>query len=541
MNVTNAMFHLDAAARSIPEPTFPPDALNDHIPAILRATRPFLDTDRDWIIPNIDDLRQQVSVYDTLLDRIDEIRSEVQSRRDAVHKAMVVYSSALAPVRRLPVDVLRTVFREIQLSEWRTTSWLPLPQALDFSQGPWTLSHVCGAWRDVVLSYPQLWSHIVLRFRSTLSVINPLAEVYSPPRHILVALQAMILRSEQCPLDIVFELRFDHEKDMAKTVFAMILEVSHRWRTLELRISLDLLERLKVVHGKIPCLQSLTLHTLDASQTGRSELPEDIRSLFADAPRLQNITLPGTYGLGDFIFPLHITHLAAPVENVSNLGVYQSLVECHLEIAHRPSTNPDISLPLHIFLPNVRRLFVSSLRMLARLCLPSLNDLAFIRGVADATIRRSVQVVNDFLRRSRCSLTRLASGCPNGGNQILVHDSLLFMDTVVCLEVDVFWDNEDIFNALASDKFLPNLQHLRLFGFMMSPSQDLLTAMIMSRRRHLRSVKVSCSNPADVESVNQQLAPIQQPGQHFIAALHEQDDRIWQFGNFNRSDFECCG
>ncbi|SJK98652.1 uncharacterized protein ARMOST_01921 [Armillaria ostoyae] len=140
MNATNPMFHLDAAAQSVPEPVFPPDALNDHIPAILRATRPFLDTDRDWMISNVRDLQRQVSVYDALLNRIDEIRSEVQSRRDAVHKAVVVYSSTLAPVRRLPVDVLRTVFREIQVSLWNTTQ-----TTLAFSQGPWTLSHVCGA------------------------------------------------------------------------------------------------------------------------------------------------------------------------------------------------------------------------------------------------------------------------------------------------------------------------------------------------------------------------------------------------------------
>ncbi|PBK79494.1 hypothetical protein ARMGADRAFT_1172357 [Armillaria gallica] len=531
MNATNAMFHLDAVARSVPEPILPSDALNSDVSDILRATRPFLDTDRDWIIPNIEDLRRQVSVYDTLLDRIDVIRSEVQSRRDEVHKAMVVYSSTLAPVRRLPVDVLRAVFREIQLSEWRATSWLPLPQALDFSQGPWTLSHVCGAWRDVVLSYPQLWSHVILHVRSP---INALADFYSPPRHMLVALKTMILRSEQCPLDIVFELDHEHDQDMAKKVIAVILEVSHRWRTLELQISLDFLETLKVVRGRIPCLESLSLHILDTSQTGREELPEDIRSLFADALSLQNITLPGTYGLGDFIFPLQITRLAASVEDITNLGIYQHLVECHLDTETSLDSHPDIPLPLHISLPNVRRLLISSLRILARLCLPSLNDLTVTRSEDHGGVRQYVQVVNDFFRRSRCSLTRLAFYSADGDEQNLIQDSLLFVDTVVCLEVDLFWDDSDIVNALASDKFLPNLQHLRLFGVMMPSLQEFLTAMITSRRQHLRSVKVSCSDPADVESVNQQFAPIQQPGQHFIAVLEGQDVRS-RFGKFNLS------
>ncbi|KAK0220326.1 hypothetical protein IW262DRAFT_1383852, partial [Armillaria fumosa] len=430
MNVTDATFHLDAAARSVPQPVFPPDVLNSDISDILHATRPVLDTDRDWIIPNIEDLQRQVSVYDTLLNRIDGIRSEVQSRHDAVHKAMAVYSSTLAPIRRLPVDVLRTVFREIQVSECGTTSLLPLSQTLDFSQGPWTLSHVCGAWRDVVLSYPQLWSHIILHSQSPFSVINPLPGDYTlpPSRHILVALKAIILRSQQCPLDIVFQLDLDHDMDMVKKVFAMILEVSHRWKTLDLRMSLDFLERLNVVRGRVPCLESLTLRSWDRLQDDRVELAEDIRSLFADAPCLRNITLRCTYDLSDLIFPLHITHLAAPVENVSNLGIYQSLVECHLETKYGPSDNSNLSLPLYIFLPNVRHLFVTSLRILAHLCLPSLNDLS-IAGM-EVDVRRYVQVVNDFFRRSRCSLTRLGFYPAYEDTQILVQDTLLFTETV---------------------------------------------------------------------------------------------------------------
>ncbi|KAK0470514.1 hypothetical protein IW261DRAFT_1516363 [Armillaria novae-zelandiae] len=534
MNATNAMFHLDAAACSVPEPTFPPDALNSDISDILRATRPFLDTDRDWIIPNIEDLRRQVSVYDNLLNRIDEIRSMVQSRHDAVQKAMVVYSSTLAPVRRLPVDVLRIVFRKIQVSEWRTPSLLPLSHTPIFSQGPWTLSHICGAWRDVALSYPQLWSHIILRCRDPGSLkIHPFAR--SPP---LVALKAMILHSEQCPLDIAFQIDLYHDMDITEKVFAMILEVSHRWRTLELRMSSNFLERLKVVRGRIPCLKSLTLDSGEALRADRAELADDIRSLFTDAPCIRNITLPlhGIYDLGDFVFPLHITHLAAPVKNVANLGVYQSLVECHLEIRYGPSNTSDISLPPHIFLPNVRRLFVISFQILAHLCLPSLNHLTI--AALETHIPQYTQVANDFLRRSQCSLTRLAFYSTDGDDQSLIEDSLVFMETVVCLEVDLLGDDNDIFNALTSDKFLPNLQHLRLFGSIAPSSQDLLTAIISSHRRHLRSVKISCSAD-EMESINQQLSQIQQPGQHFIAVQRQVcDTGSWQFGNFNLSNLD---
>ncbi len=41
MNATDAMFHLDAVAHSVPEPVLPPDTLNSQISGILRATRAF--------------------------------------------------------------------------------------------------------------------------------------------------------------------------------------------------------------------------------------------------------------------------------------------------------------------------------------------------------------------------------------------------------------------------------------------------------------------------------------------------------------------
>ncbi|PBK90063.1 hypothetical protein ARMGADRAFT_1112196 [Armillaria gallica] len=167
MNATDAMFHLDAVARSVPEPVLPPDTLNSQISGILRATRPFLDTDREWILPNIEVLQQQLSVYDALLDCIDGVRSEMQRHRDVVHKSMASYSSTLAPIQRLPSEILRVVFREVQTSLWwKTDPWgsLPEPEVLDFSKGTWKLSHVwclercCSILSPTVVAYsPAIW------------------------------------------------------------------------------------------------------------------------------------------------------------------------------------------------------------------------------------------------------------------------------------------------------------------------------------------------------------------------------------------------
>ncbi len=89
-----------------------------------------------------------------------------------------------------------------------------------------------------------------------------------------------------------------------------------------LKITLTLLEQMKMVREKIPCLESLTMKTALIPYSSRKELSEDIRSAFIDAPRLRKVALHHTYGLGDFMFPLHITHLATYMGNVSNLQAY---------------------------------------------------------------------------------------------------------------------------------------------------------------------------------------------------------------------------
>ncbi|KAK0237716.1 hypothetical protein EDD85DRAFT_554694 [Armillaria nabsnona] len=516
MKATDAMFHLDAVARSISEPVLLPNALNSQISEILRATRPFLETDRDWILQNIEVLEQQLSVYDALLNRIDEVRSEMQSHRDAAQKSMAAYSSTLAPIRRLPSDILRSVFLEVQIWLW----WNPDqsksnsasgPEVLDFSQGPWKLSHVCGAWRDIVLSYPQLWSRIVLEFGRSNGLVTTL-------RHKVPALQAALLRSAQQPLDIVFKLwtvrcaspEITANEDAAVQAFPVILEESYRWRSIDANLSITLLEQLKVVRGKIPCLESLTLKTSHYPYFGAEDLPEDVRSVFIDAPRLQMVTLHAPRGPNGFILPLHITHLATYMGKISDVEAYQSLVECHFAIKE----DPDVS-PLHpIHLPNVRRLFVSSPDLLSRLRLPSLDDLTISKGHGFGSDMRVIaSMMNNFVYCSRCSLTRLAIHHSIASYDGFINDCPLFMDSLTALEIELSWNMKDIFGALASNGFLPNLQHLLLQ--IRSPylsSLNLLTAMINSRSQNLRSIRISCNRIDDVERVNEHLAPLRSTG-----------------------------
>ncbi len=290
----------------------------------------------------------------------------------------------------------------------------------------------------------------------------------------------MILRSAQHPLEIVFELENDDKEDAAVQAFRVILEESYLWRSTDLQMSLTLLERLKVVRGKILCLESLTMKTSYILRSSRVELPEDFRSAFIKASCLRKVALHDTHGLGDFMFPRHITHLATFVGNLSNLALYRSLVECHL--LANPASDPNIVFTHHIHLPNLRRLFVLSPCLLSYLCLPSLED-PMICAANASDIHGVVVVMNEFVRRSRCTLTSLSIHSPVTFHQVFIKDCLLLMDSLVSLEISLFWNVEVnvIFDALAFIEFLPNLQHLSLWIPYARPSQwGPLTAMVSS-------------------------------------------------------------
>ncbi len=140
---------------SIPEPVFPPGENYSLAFDVLRATRPLLENDRDWILPNIALLEGPLPVYETLIDRLWMVLEVLDVYRANIQRVSKEFSSTLAPIRRLPIDVLRSVFREIQsdLDEPWSKFYRP---TIKFSHDTLTLCQVCASWRDIAFSSPEL-------------------------------------------------------------------------------------------------------------------------------------------------------------------------------------------------------------------------------------------------------------------------------------------------------------------------------------------------------------------------------------------------
>ncbi|KAJ7049301.1 hypothetical protein C8F01DRAFT_1002557 [Mycena amicta] len=75
-----------------------------------------------------------------------------EQRLEEVKLLISTHEALISPMRRVPVDVLRTIFLHT-LPTARNTAMSPI-------EGPLLLCEVCKDWCDIALSTPRLWASI---------------------------------------------------------------------------------------------------------------------------------------------------------------------------------------------------------------------------------------------------------------------------------------------------------------------------------------------------------------------------------------------
>ncbi|KAF8215573.1 hypothetical protein K438DRAFT_1561135, partial [Mycena galopus ATCC 62051] len=92
--------------------------------------------------------------------------SHLQNEIDGLQKAMDAanvdlcdarskvdqHTAILSPIRRFPAEILGAIF------QWTLPAANSRPPFL--VQSPWNISRVCGLWRAIIISSPELWTNI---------------------------------------------------------------------------------------------------------------------------------------------------------------------------------------------------------------------------------------------------------------------------------------------------------------------------------------------------------------------------------------------
>ncbi|KAF9070020.1 hypothetical protein BDP27DRAFT_1324563 [Rhodocollybia butyracea] len=78
----------------------------------------------------------------------------------STHAKLASLKNALAPVRRVPTEILSVIFEFVCLP--RSIDILLGKRTLDHIRGPAAISKVCAAWRNVAYATPRIWSRLTV-------------------------------------------------------------------------------------------------------------------------------------------------------------------------------------------------------------------------------------------------------------------------------------------------------------------------------------------------------------------------------------------
>ncbi|KAH9480785.1 hypothetical protein JR316_0007385 [Psilocybe cubensis] len=252
--------------------------------------------------------------------RLESRAEELRLKATEIEQSITHYECILAPVRRLPPEILYAIF-EHSLPTHRNPTMVA-------SECPMLLTRICSNWRSLALSSPRLWARIHIPFltEGALGDNTPdfltfsSSEVCNVLRLRCDAVSEWLLRSGDCSLSIsiCFVSGFvRQEQDKVDkttiTLFERILTFASRLKCLELHVpELVYLELEKMIHN-------LPLLGLTQVKVSVSDLLTEGQQLFTGlltSPNLRHVSIAphalpnGQLFRNIFAYENKITHLS---------------------------------------------------------------------------------------------------------------------------------------------------------------------------------------------------------------------------------------
>ncbi|KAK7043941.1 hypothetical protein VNI00_008107 [Paramarasmius palmivorus] len=216
----------------------------------LRSPDSFPQKNHGEISAYIQDAEHDVRLYEAYVQQL-------RAKQAALQRDIACYTSLQSPIRHLPTEILREVFRFAKGS---------IVLGCKDRQSPaFVLSAVCSRWREVALGFPELWSDIVIM----------LDKKYEDE------VKLCIERSREHPLTL------GAFGPQSVPVFECLREQRHRWRQVEVPQSLIELSSSSSTGG-IPMLKSLLY-----SASRLNTVPSDMLDWAAIVPNLQELSSIG--------------------------------------------------------------------------------------------------------------------------------------------------------------------------------------------------------------------------------------------------------
>ncbi|KAJ6546802.1 hypothetical protein B0H19DRAFT_1074806 [Mycena capillaripes] len=383
------------------------------------------DLDAYAIRRTIDAIDSRFERYDPEISRVQVILTTLRTYRSSLQTYRECCLSALSPIRRLPPEILQTIFIESMGLE---------PDVVP------VVGQVCRYWREVATGTPRLWSDIS---------IGRTRFVFTQRYRELASL--FLERSVNGPLSISIR----NPADMR--LMALVTGQAHRWSALRLSsIDRPFYDSLGLDKRFMPMLEKLKI-VEPLSEPMGSESP--IRIGF-NAPRLRDVVLKNP--LETWSLPWkQLTRLQYDVHSVADavrvLYLCPQLEECSFDKMKEPmETQPPMLRPSLDLRALRLAVDISSAEAIMKtffdcLTAPNLVSLEMVG-------QWSPDDFKEFLTRSECELEKLSlsTGYMKDDKIIDLLESLPLLDTLV-LDADKGTSRQLQNRGVITDKLLRRL------------------------------------------------------------------------------------
>jgi hypothetical protein len=222
-------------------------------------------------------IQSRVSQINEDLAHLKILRKQLFRKRDEALTCINQYKSLLAPIRRLPAELLAAIFcfclppQEVKFDIGFSFSSNTDHVSFGRRQAPLLLGRVCSLWRAVALSTPSLWSSFGAS--CTTRTIN----------RTVFGAETFISRSGVCPLSISLVVGNNITGAQTHEIINTLASYSQRWQNFDLTIGrLETVRSLNRIKGALPLLVTLTLGMLGG-------FPSSEQNAFEVAPSLRNV------------------------------------------------------------------------------------------------------------------------------------------------------------------------------------------------------------------------------------------------------------
>ncbi|KAJ7366292.1 hypothetical protein DFH08DRAFT_165238 [Mycena albidolilacea] len=266
--------------------------------------------------PNFESIaRILIAASEANIARIESQMKDLERLRDRERGIIARLRIAIAPVHKLPAELLAEIFLLALDSDFTLVR-------KEHIQKVQALSHVCAYWRCVAHTTPRLWTNVLL---------TKLDEI--PKGDHMVCLKGWLERSAPMPIPVSLEIS-GKAADAGRDVIDIIAASAHRWTTVHLNLpSLSVLSRIPTTSLKL--LERVVLASTDAMHHAETRA-------FLMAERLRRVHLI-TLRTGQLLMPWsQLTEVV--VKDPSPQDCLDTVIQCTSIVSARFETRawPDV-------------------------------------------------------------------------------------------------------------------------------------------------------------------------------------------------------